>query len=658
MTHMWTSDGATYGCKFDCHACEENQAPIINQEGTCSIASDCVFGDDGVAGTIDCASPGTGTIGGTTGACTCTCDDGFGGDNCATPSFCTYGKAGIAGTIDCDAAHGVIFGRTGDCKCTCAEGYEGADCSIASKCVAGSNGDIGTIECDAVTGTAVGTTGNCGCKCADGFEGSNCATASQCIWGNANIMGTIDCSNGGKPTGVTGDCGCNCDTAKDHEGPTCKTISDDCIDHNDPSIKSCKHNGACTDGKEAFTCDCAGTGYEDNECSTASACIESSVSNQKVGTWDCRNGGTVFGVTGSCNCNCKVAAGYEGAHCAQPSPCVRGNGITLGTMKCSKDHGDLTGVTGGCMCACHSGWGGDDCATAMDCVSGYNNADGTIECAGSGTVSGVTGSCKCTCDTGFEGSDCSTRSTCFASESGDAGTISCGVHGEVDGTTGSCSCTCDDGFEGADCRTRSACIGTGSGSGALGFTALAERAGTIACDLSKGDVGGITGGCKCSCHAGFEGDACIVASTCIAGDGITAGTVKCHHSQGSPAGTTGSCACDCVDNMKFHGVDCSLKFPDGYVPPPPEVLSATPTTVTQLVYLTGTTGNSVDETITGTLEDLVAGTSYDITVEVNAYLLTTKSLLLLFFITYVLTGSLVTNTSRSCATISEMGQST
>jgi hypothetical protein len=23
MTHMWTSDGATYGCKFDCHACEE-----------------------------------------------------------------------------------------------------------------------------------------------------------------------------------------------------------------------------------------------------------------------------------------------------------------------------------------------------------------------------------------------------------------------------------------------------------------------------------------------------------------------------------------------------------------------------------------------------------------------------------------------------------
>jgi hypothetical protein len=63
---------------------------------------------------------------------------------------------------------------------------------------------------------------------------------------------------------------------------------------------------------------------------------------------------------------------------------------------------------------------------------------------------------------------------------------------------------------------------------------------------------------------------------------------------------------------------------------------AAPTTVTQLVYLAGTAGNSVDETITGTLKGLVAGTSYDITVEVSTYLLTIKSLLSLpFFITYL-----------------------
>ena len=59
-----------------------------------------------------------------------------------------------------------------------------------------------------------------------------------------------------------------------------------------------------------------------------------------------------------------------------------------------------------------------------------------------------------------------------------------------------------------------------------------------------------------------------------------------------------------------------------------------PTTVTQLVYLAGTAGNSVDETITGTLKSLVAGTSYDITVEVSTYLLTIK-FLLPFFIPYL-----------------------
>ena len=78
-----------------------------------------------------------------------------------------------------------------------------------------------------------------------------------------------------------------------------------------------------------------------------------------------------------------------------------------------------------------------------------------------------------------------------------------------------------------------------------------------------------------------------------------------------------------------------------------------PTTVTQLVYLAGTAGNSVDETITGTLKSLVAGTSYDITVEVSTYLLTIKSLLSLpFFITstylrvlHLLTHSLLTFTN-------------
>ena len=172
----------------------------------------------------------------------------------------------------------------------------------------------------------------------------------------------------------------------------------------------------------------------------------------------------------------------------------------------------------------------------------------------------VTGTCTCSCDTGFEGNDCSTRSKCFASESGDAGTISCGTDGNVDGVTGSCTCTCNDGYEGADCRTASKCIGTGAGSGALGFDAIAAKAGTIACDLSKGDVTGTTGNCGCRCHGGFDGAACTVAQACAAGDGVTPGTVKCVKGQGKATGTTGTCSCDCVDNAKYHGPACGLAF--------------------------------------------------------------------------------------------------
>ena len=534
----------------------------------CEVHSTCIYGDAGVAGTIECNKV-TGTISGVTESCQCSCADGYEGHDCGTPSTCIWGDQSVAGTILCDKAHGTISGVTNTpCACTCAVGYDRPstpDCSEPSVCIAGRQGVPGEIECAAATGTPFGTTGSCGCKCADGYEGADCGTASKCVLGGAGIDGTVDCRHGGGPLGVTGDCSCDCATADGYEGATCTVISDDCFEYSDmkkkgsKGVAKCQHNGACTDGKSSYSCDCSTVPYQGTNCETASKCINDN--SGLLGTFECKNGGTVTGVTLQCGCNCKTADGYEGTHCAVASACVRGDGKKLGTMKCSSAHGILDGVTGSCTCDCKSGWKGDDCATAMQCVSGYAGLDGSIPCSGTGTVSGTTGSCKCTCDDGFEGTDCSKRSKCVAGDNGIAGTIPCSsTHGTVGGVTGSCSCSCADGYEGDDCSEASICIGTGAGSGALGFDAIAAKDGTLPCDLSKGDIEGKTGNCNCRCHTGFTGDACLVASACTRGDGVTAGTVKCHSTQGIPTGTTGTCSCDCTDNTKFHGPSCSLSF--------------------------------------------------------------------------------------------------
>ena len=311
--HGSTITGVTDFCGCDCAT---GPGYEHGSATNCEVHSACTYGDAGVAGTIECADPGTGTISGVTGSCLCTCDQGFRGGDCATPSICIRGDAGLAGTMKCDAAHGILSGRTvPGCACTCKDGYEGADCSIASKCTADTNGKDGTIECVS-TGTVFGVTGSCGCKCDAGYEGADCGTASKCIIDNKGVPGTVDCSNGGKATGVTGNCGCDCTTAELHEGPLCKIISDDCIDHT-TKLAKCRNNGVCTDGAQSFTCACAGTGYEGFDCSTASKCINSN--SGLIGHFDCKNGGAVTGVTNWCGCNCLVADGYEGTHCGVPS---------------------------------------------------------------------------------------------------------------------------------------------------------------------------------------------------------------------------------------------------------------------------------------------------------------------------------------------------
>jgi WD40 repeat protein len=138
---------------------------------TCS-AKACVAStdpnDDGSTGEFYCIH--NGTIGGTTGSCTCTdCDAGYGGDSCQTAQDCTAttdpNDDGSTGSLYCPAGN-VIGGTTGSCTCS------PAPCAFPGP---PTNGAAGTC----VNATlASGTT--CAPSCDDGFR----------------LVGVTSCSSG------------------------------------------------------------------------------------------------------------------------------------------------------------------------------------------------------------------------------------------------------------------------------------------------------------------------------------------------------------------------------------------------------------------------------------------------------------------------------
>ena len=111
---------------------------------------------------------------------------GHEGNGCETAGACTASsdssKDGTDGTLHCSGLHGTIGGTTGDCTCTCNAGYGGSGCETASACSTSSNstkdGSDGTFYC-INGGTISGTAGSCECTCKAGYIGSSCATASS-----------------------------------------------------------------------------------------------------------------------------------------------------------------------------------------------------------------------------------------------------------------------------------------------------------------------------------------------------------------------------------------------------------------------------------------------------------------------------------------------
>ena len=191
---------------------------------TCS-ANSCIDSSlstkDGTDGNFYCINGGT--VGGTTGSCTCTsCNEGYGGASCETAGACSTStdpsKDGADGSFYCING-GTVGGTAGSGSCTCTScntGYEGASCQTASACTASAvstkDGSDGTFYC-VNGGTVGGTTGSCTCTgCNAGYSGANCQVADACTASTTASKdgsdGIFYCINGGTVGGTTTACTC------------------------------------------------------------------------------------------------------------------------------------------------------------------------------------------------------------------------------------------------------------------------------------------------------------------------------------------------------------------------------------------------------------------------------------------------------------------
>jgi hypothetical protein len=185
----------------------------------------------------------------TTGSYTCgNCPAGYtnsGPHNCAEINECSPNPCQNGG--DCTD---VVNGFSCDCAGT---GYSGTTCQTdINECTA--NTDMcSTSPMRACMNNAGGYT--CG-DCPAGYTNSgphNCADINECM--------PNPCQNGGMCTNLVNAFSCNC-AGTGYSGTTCQTEINECMPN------PCQHGGMCTNLVNDFSCDCAGTGYSGTTCQT------------------------------------------------------------------------------------------------------------------------------------------------------------------------------------------------------------------------------------------------------------------------------------------------------------------------------------------------------------------------------------------------------
>ena len=398
----------------------------------------------------------------------CTCDYGWGGDDCSLCSghsmlWAEYGwcscddgwdgeDCSINGNITNCSGNGIWHFCGAYCECN--SGYTGGDCSeegtqeeqeetIPARIT---DPEESTLPESEVTGPAFNCNGHgdyyggrC-CNCYDGWNGCACDEDKRNACGEHGVW--IDSSEG-----ASGSCSCE----SGYTGPDCAQLDHPCNGHGTWIIASGFPNGLCS-------CD---SGWYGSNCTSQDPCGEH-------GHW--------------CGSFCRCDSGWDGSDCSVDTTC-NGHGHWCGSS-CSANH---------TCCYCDYGWGGINCSVENPC-----NGHGWW----ANDYSSGTGSCRC--DSGWGGNNCSINTSCSGN-----GTW---IHDTSKPNGGFCQC--DTGWGGSDCSEDHTC--SGHGDWPEWYGACICNVGWGGSDCSEdhrndcGEHGSYVCGAYCLCDSGYGGSDCSI----------------------------------------------------------------------------------------------------------------------------------------------------
>ena len=239
---------------------------------------------------------------------TCQCPPSFAGSRCQVNLLLPTDHC-----IEAPCSGNCTSGRSGY-TCTCSEGFRGDDCTqVAENSTACSSNPCqhgGTCTSQQQGGVA-----GYMCDCSLGYTGENCEVEIDDCDGIDPCLNRGICVDtiGGHycdcPPGVTGGaCQIHCPAGR--EGTFCREVVQYC------NNSSCLNGGTCDEATGGFRCTCP-VAFTGSTCEIPNTCQSST----------CRNGGTCISVEGGgSKCNCPE--GFDGANCELLSVSFSGGSST------------------------------------------------------------------------------------------------------------------------------------------------------------------------------------------------------------------------------------------------------------------------------------------------------------------------------------------
>jgi len=249
--------------------------PVCDSD-PCKNGGRCVDNSDGVGFTCQCPPPFTGT-------------------RCQTdllpPDLCT----GVTCSGNCTSGSSRY-------TCTCSEGFHGDNCTQTAGNVTACSSNPCQYGSTCRLSSEQGDVAGYSCECSLGYTGENCDMELD------DCEGADPCFNGGVcvdavggrycdcPLGVTGDlCQIYCPAGR--EGTFCRDVVQYCND------SSCLNGGTCLEATGGFRCTCL-VAFTGSRCEVPNTCQ----------SFTCRNGGTCISVEGG-GSECSCPEGFAGANC-------------------------------------------------------------------------------------------------------------------------------------------------------------------------------------------------------------------------------------------------------------------------------------------------------------------------------------------------------